>query len=53
MPIFVKSGGTWREISSDTGSQLYVRDGTSFTNKTITNAYVKNSGSWETVFYFI
>jgi hypothetical protein len=50
MPIYVKSGGTWREISSDAGSQLYVRDGTSFTNKTIINTYVKESGSWETVF---
>jgi len=50
MPIYVKSGGTWREISADTGSQVYLRDGTSFTNKTITNAYIKNSGSWETVF---
>jgi len=50
MPIYVKSGGTWREISSDAGSQLYIRDGTSFTNRTITNGYVKNSGSWETVF---
>ena len=50
MPIYVKDGGTWREISSSAGTQLYVRDGTSFTNKTITNAYVKNSGSWETVF---
>ena len=50
MPIYVKSGGTWREISSDAGSQLYVRDSTSFTNKTITNAYIKDGGSWRTVF---
>mgnify|MGYP003112132523 FL=1 len=50
MPIYVKSGGTWREISSDTSSQLYVRDSTSFTNKTITNAYIKDGGSWRTVF---
>ena len=50
MPIYVKSGGTWREISSDAGSQMYVRDTTSFTNKTITNAYVKDGGSWRTVF---
>ena len=50
MPIYVKSGGTWREISSDAGSQMYVRDATSFTNKTITNAYVKDGGSWRTVF---
>ncbi len=46
MPIYVKSGGTWREISSSAGSQVYVRDATSFTNKTITNAYVKDGGSW-------
>ena len=50
MPIYVKSGGTWREISSDAGSQVYVRDATSFTNKTITNAYIKDGGSWRTVF---
>jgi hypothetical protein len=50
MPIYVKEGGTWREISSDAGSQLYVRDGTSFTNKTINNAYIKDGGSWRTVF---
>ena len=50
MPIYVKSGGTWREISADAGSQMYVRDATSFTNKTITNAYVKDGGSWRTVF---
>jgi hypothetical protein len=50
MPIYVKSGGTWREISSDAGAQVYVRDGTSYTNKTINNAYVKDGGSWRTVF---
>jgi len=50
MPIYVKDGGTFREISSDAGSQVYVRDGTSFTNKTITNAYVKDGGVWRTVF---
>ena len=50
MPIYVKSGGTWREISSDAGSQVYVRDATSFTNKTITNAYVKDGGSWRSGF---
>jgi hypothetical protein len=50
MPIYVKSGGTWREISSSAGSQVYVRDGTSFTNKTIINSYVKDGGSWRTVF---
>ena len=44
MPIYVKDGGTWREISSSAGTQLYVRDSTSFTNKTITNAYVKDGG---------
>ena len=49
MAIFVKDGGTWREISSDTG-QLYVHDGTSFTNKTITNAYVKDSGVWREIY---
>ena len=50
MPIYVKDGGTWREISSDAGSQVYVRDGTSFTNKIINNAYIKDGGSWRTVF---
>ena len=50
MPIYVKDGGTFREISSDAGTQVYVRDGTSFTNKTISNAYVKDGGSWRTVF---
>ena len=42
MPVYVKSGGTWRETS-----QLYVRDGTSYTNKTILNGYIKQSGTWE------
>ena len=41
MPIYVKDGGTFREISSDAGTQLYDRDSTSFTNKTISNVYVK------------
>ena len=50
MPIYVKDGGTWREISSSAGTQLYVRDSTSFTNKTIINAYVKDGGSWRTAF---
>ena len=50
MPIYVKDGGTWREISSNAGSQLYVRDATSFTNKTIVNAYIKDGGSWRTAF---
>ena len=45
MAIYVKSGGTWRETS-----ELYFRDGTSFTNKTILNGYIKNSGSWEEVY---
>ena len=42
MPVYVKSGGTWRETS-----QLYVRDATSYTNKTILNGYIKQSGTWE------
>tara|TARA_R100001015_G_C4624818_1_gene183098 strand:+ start:256 stop:1152 length:897 start_codon:yes stop_codon:yes gene_type:complete len=42
MAVYVKDGGTWRETS-----ELYVRDSTSFTNKTVLNGYVKNSGSWE------
>lgn len=42
MPVYVKDGGTWRETS-----ELYVRDATSYTNKTILNGYIKNSGSWE------
>ena len=50
MPIYVKDGGTFREISSNAGSQLYVRDGTSFTNKTIVNTYIKDGGVWRTVF---
>jgi len=50
MPIYVKDGGTFREISSDAGTQLYVRDSTSFTNKTISNVYVKDGGAWRTVF---
>ena len=49
MAIYVKDGGSWREISSDTG-QLYVHDGTSFTNKLITNAYVKDSGVWREIY---
>ena len=42
MPVYVKSGGTWRETS-----ELYVRDATSYTNKTILNGYIKQSGAWE------
>ena len=42
MPVYVRSGGTWRETS-----ELYVRDATSYTNKTILNGYIKQSGTWE------
>jgi hypothetical protein len=42
MAIYVKDGGTWRETS-----ELYVRDSTSYTNKTVLNGYIKNSGTWE------
>ena len=46
MPIYVKDGGQWREIS-----QVYEHDGTSFTNQgTINNVYVKDGGSWREVF---
>ena len=45
MPINVKDGGTFRQID-----QVYVHDGTSFTNKTITNAYVKDGGVWREMF---
>ena len=45
MTVFVKDGGSFREIS-----ELFVRDGTSYTNKTITNAYVKDSGSWREIY---
>ena len=45
MTIFVKDGGSFREIS-----ELFVRDGTSYTNKTIINAYVKNGGAWREIF---
>jgi len=45
MPVYVKDGGTWREIPD-----LYVRDSTSFTNKTILNGYVKDAGSWREFF---
>jgi len=50
MAIYVKNSGTWREISSSSGGQVFVRDGTSFTNKTINNVYVKDGGTWRTVF---
>lgn len=42
MPVYVRSGGTWRETS-----ELFVRDATSYTNKTILNGYIKQSGTWE------
>ena len=45
MTTYVNDNGTWREISN-----LYVHDGTSFTNKTIDNAYVNDSGTWREVF---
>ena len=45
MTINVKDGGTFREVN-----QVYVHDGTSFTNKTITNAYVKDGGVWREIF---
>jgi len=47
MPIFVKDAGQWREISSSTGGELFVRDATSYTNKTILNGYIKHSGTWK------
>ena len=46
MPIFVKDAGQWREISSSTGGEVFLRDGTSYTNKTINNIYVNDSGTW-------
>ena len=45
MTVFVKDGGSFREIS-----EIFVRDGTSYTNKTITNAYVYHSGSWREIY---
>ena len=45
MVTYVKDGGAWREIT-----QLYVHDGTSFTNLTITNGYANDSGTWREVF---
>lgn len=45
MTINVKDGGTFREVN-----QVYVHDGTSFTNKLITNVYVKDGGVWRNVF---
>jgi hypothetical protein len=49
MPIYVKDGGDWRilDTSGDGPDQLYVRDGTSFTNKTVLNGYIKESGAWK------
>ena len=45
MTVYVKDGGAWRTID-----RVYVRDSTSFTNKTINNVYVKDGGVWRTVF---
>ena len=45
MTVYVKDGGAWRTID-----RVYVRDGTSFTNQTINNVYVKHSDEWRTVF---
>ena len=50
MPIFVRDAGQWREISSSTGGEVFLRDGTSYTNKTINNIYVKDSGTWQEVY---
>ena len=50
MPIFVKDAGQWREISSSTGGEVFLRDGTSYTNKTINNIYVNDSGTWKEVY---
>jgi|TARA_R110002073_G_scaffold76448_1_gene185625 hypothetical protein len=50
MPIFVKDAGQWREISSSTGGEVFLRDGTSYTNKTINNIYVKDNGTWREVY---
>ena len=49
MAIYVKDGGDWRilDTSGDGPDQLYVRDGTSFTNKTVLNGYIKESGAWK------
>jgi len=45
MATYVNDNGTWREISN-----LYVHDGTSFTNKTIDNSYLNDNGTWREVF---
>ena len=49
MPMYVKDGGDWRilDTSGDTPDQMYCRDSTSFTNKTILNGYVKTGGVWK------
>ena len=49
MAIYVKDGGDWRilDTSGDGPDQLYVRDSTSFTNKTVLNGYIKDSGAWK------
>lgn len=40
--MYVKDGGDWRilDTSGDNPDQLYCRDSTSFTNKTVLNGYV-------------
>ena len=49
MPMYVKDGGDWRQLdtSGDNPDQLYCRDSTSFTNKTVLNGYVKTGGVWK------
>ena len=43
--FYVKDGGSFREVS-----EFFIRDGTSFTNKTVVNIFVKDSGNWREVF---
>ena len=38
MTTYVNDSGTWREINN-----IYVHDGTSFTNKTIDNVYINST----------
>jgi len=47
--MYVKDGGDWRilDTSGDNPDQLYCRDSTSFTNKTVLNGYVKTGGAWK------
>ena len=49
MAMYVKDGGDWRilDTSGDNPDQLYCRDSTSFTNKTVLNGYVKTGGAWK------